>query len=349
MFNRKSFFLSILFLMALLIVSCVRNQFTVEFNLPQSVNQTYRTLYYASDSKKGWVLEGIMQTDNGKGTMQMATRNPTIVYIFSNAKYPVTFFYAERGDKIVVTGEGANPATWNFDGNKINEELSEWRKSNKSILINRQPGNAKSTLAVNEAVRKYVDAHPDNPVSTILLLEYFDRRADEDGFVHCLSKLKGDAADGKWREIVSRNDMLMDPGSNDFPKEIILNTVGTGCDTVRFGRVPVLLNFSRSMVQNYRENTRELRRIARESGDSSSRIIANILLEPDSMQRWQNARYDSLRNVVEGWAPLGLSDTQISQLGVRRLPFMIVVDRQGKVVYRGDDLGKASEEFKRQF
>lgn len=348
MFKHRLDIVVITVLLSVLISGCVKNQFTVEFSLDPQASQTYKTLYYASDSKKGWIVEGVLQVEQGKGKMVLPTRNPTIVYVFTGSNIPATFFYAERGDKVTISGKGVNPLDWDFSGNKINEGLSKWRKDNRGLLDNiMMPSGNKTFEKLNSAVAKYVAANPDNPVSTILLLEYYDRRGDEEGFRKCWAKLKGDAAKGKWREVVSRNDMIDEPGKQELPKEIILNTVGTGCDTIKIGGVPVLLNFSKSSISNYRETAKKIRELSVESDDSSSRIIANILLEPDSILRWQNARNDSLVNVVEGWAPLGLSDSQVKVLGISRLPQTLVIDSLGKVVYRGDDLKKAADEFKK--
>lgn len=333
-------------MMTVLMSSCIKNQFTVEFSLDNDVSQTYRTLYYASDSKQGWIVEGALQVEKGAGSQVMPTRNPTIVYVFASNSYPATFFYVERGDKIKIEGKSSNPADWTISGNKINEELSAWRLQNRDIFEKTLSGrNSKAQEQLNRAVSKYAEANPANPVSAILLLEYYDRKDDEEGFRKAWNELKGEAAAGKWRELVSRNDMLDLPGNGDLPEQIVLNTVQTGCDTIQFGKVPVFLNFSKSNEKTYRESVSELRKLSDSAGDSASRVIANILLEPDSMQRWQNARRDSLKNVVEGWVPLGLSDPQINQLGVLRLPYIIVTDKKGKVVYRGDDVKKASETF----
>lgn len=344
--GRHISFLSLL--LTVFLTGCLKNQFTVELSLGKNINLTYNTLHYASDSKKGWIVEGALQVVEGKATLPMPTRNPTIVYIFNGSKAPATFFYAERGDKITITGNSQNPLEWQISGNKINEQLTEWRKANASVLKRVQPGSGQDSSAINRVVEKYVNANSDSPAATLILLEYYDRRADEEGFRKCLAKLHGDAKEGKWMDVVSRSDMLDITDNNSIPPMLVLNTVATGCDTIKFGKVPVLLHFNRSSHPEYREYIRQLRQTVTESGDSSSRVIVNVSIEPDSMMRWQNARSDSLRNVVQGWTPMGISDSQLHTLGITRVPYLIVVDNNGKVVYRGDDMTRAAELFKQQ-
>ena len=343
----KTVFFRIVFLMlaAAALAGCVKNEVKVEVNLPESVSDTYRILYYASDPVKGWVIENVLQVEKGKGELLLQTRNPTIVYVFAEGRLPATFFYAERGDKITIDGQDGRPASWTIGGNKINEQLSEWRKANRAVLTANRPGENSSAL--DKAVTAYVDKNPDNPVATLLLLEYYNRGGDELGFLKEWKKLRGEALDGRWRELVSRSDMLEEPSAHELPKMLVFNSVGTGCDTISFGAKPVLLYFSKPGLDDYRSKAQELRSISRESGDSSGRVIANVLFEPDSTQRWQAARRDSLQNVVEAWVPLGISDAQMRQLGVMRVPYAIVVDSAGKIIYRGEDLERAGKDFNR--
>ena len=333
--------------MLTMLCGCVKNEFAVDFSLSQATDRTYRVLYYATGSSKGWIVESVVSVEGGKARLNGVTRNPTLVYIFAGGKSPVSFFYAERGDRIEITGDGADPSSWNVDGNKINRQLSDWRRQNAKILKDWRTGNSKGVKAVNAAVAKYVKANPSDPVSALLLLEYYDRSSDEEGFYKTWQLLKGEATNGKWRELVSRSDMYESPSEVKLPKQFVFSLAGGGRDTIVFGRVPVLLNFSRSNVDEYLEEARTLRELAEESGDSTQWRIANVLFDPDSLQRVQTARRDSLRGVADGWMPLGFSDSRIKDFGVRSIPTLIVVDAGGKIVYRGEEMSEAVLSFKK--
>ena len=345
----KTQYIWIVSFLLILLAGCKKDEFQVEVKLPESVNEAYKVLYYESGVKKGGLVESAMQISKGEAKFKVPTHDPVIVYIFSKGKNPATFFYAERGDKIKISGPGVNPLDWKIEGNKINVALTQWREQNKSLLSKFNEGDLSVASEVNTAVAKYVAAHREDPVSTLLLLEYYNRGADDAGFRACWAQLKGAALDGNWREVVSRSDMLELPEKLALPSEMILRSVRNGYDTINFGQVPVLLNFSKPSLKEYRDEAKELRRISEEVPDSSRRVIANILLEPDSLQRWQRARSDSLLTVVEGWAPLGFSDSHVRHFGVMNLPYLVVVDSLGNVVYRGSDITKAEIEFKKQF
>ena len=102
--------------------------------------------------------------------------NPCLVYLFaSNRKYPIVI-YAEKGDKIDVSGDSADPFTWNVGGNEINAKLSEWRKKNAKTLA------SADAAKINAAVDKYVVANPSSGVSALLLLTAYSGYEDNAGF-----------------------------------------------------------------------------------------------------------------------------------------------------------------------
>lgn len=336
-------FLSILLVavMAYLSTSCTKNEFYLEFSLPAAVNEAYTVVYYASDPKKGWIIDGVVAVQSGKAELKCITRNPTLVYILDKHGRVGAVAYAERGDRINISGDNSDPLTWKLSGNKITDALSEWRLSNRQAISDVNSGNPRK---VNKAVTDYVSKNEDNPVSTLLLLLYYDRGADEAGFMKTWKLLKGKASDGKWSDLVARADMLEGASiPDDLPGKIVLNTIATGCDTIVPGRVPTLFYFSAAGLPGYREDIKVISRLSREFSDSSKRVIANVSFEADSSARWHSWRGDSLTAAVQGWVPLGLSDVLIRDLGVRKVPSFIIIDRKGKAVYRGDDSRKADE------
>lgn len=330
-------------IVALMILSgCTKNEFNTSFKLSAEDDHTYTLLYYASDSRQGWVVENAVAISGGIGEFKGITRNPTLVYILGGRQLPLAIFYAERGDHIKFTGKGSDPAQWKIEGNKLSEELYQWLNTNADILA------AGDYAKINGAVEKYIRSNPENPASTILLLVYFTRRDNEAGFRNCYKMLKGEASEGKWKELVARTDMLEEYfPSLTFPKNIVLHTAATGRDTISTGRVPMILYFTRNSVGTYREDIAELRKLTRQFSDSTKRIIADISFEPDSGARYYPVRYDSLEKVVRAWMPLGVCDSTARKIGVCRVPYFMVIDKSGKIRYRGDERSKASSEFEK--
>lgn len=320
-------------------LSCTRNEFTVEVELPEDASSHYTLLYYASDPAKGWLVENVVTPVDGKMTMRGITRNPTVVYIFGNGRHPATVLYAERGDRLECKASSGQPSSWVFSGNGVTERLTGWISTNKELL----KGDA---AAVNKQVAAYVEKNHEDPVSTILLLTFYDRGEDEKGFRRLWGMLSGDASKEKWTTIAGRADLLAFDGSfADIPKEFVVNSVENGADTVRLGKVPVLLYFSRQGVTDRDLDIKALRRVSDSWPDSSGRIIADIGFDADSASRAWPVKRDSLRNAIHAWMPLGPADSTAMRLRVSRVPLFILFDAGGKEIYRGDDRDRAAELF----
>lgn len=324
------------------LTSCLKNEVKVSVELPKDSTDAYRLLYYASDPKKGWYAETVIPIQKGKGEAVCYTRNPTIVFVMHTGNVPEAAFYAERGDRIKITGTDGNPLSWDIGGNKINKEWSGWRIKNKDILSARDSGK------INKAVAGYVENNTDKPLSAILLLIYYNRRIDEAGFLKLWKKLKGDALKPEWAQIVGRCDMPEGvPEERLKVSQLILHTAGTGADTIGIGNNPVLLYFWRAEDQEREENMALLRQLRKDIPDSAKNLIGDISFEMDSLS-WRNGlSRDSLQGVVRGWMPVGEADSVVMRLGVTRTPYVLVYDKKGREVYRGDDVSKASGLYKK--
>lgn len=328
--------------MALSAAGCVKNEVAVEFELSADVSDAYRIIYYASDPAKGWYVETGVALQKGKGKTVLITRNPSLVFIQQGEGVPQVGFYMERGDKIKISGEGSSPLDWKISGNKLSEEWSSWRLENKEALRSRDAGQ------LNRAVGKYISANPGNPLSTVLLLVYFNRREDEKGFEKYWKMLKGDALDLKWIQLVARSDLSGDePRFASDVKNLIIHSAGNGADTLESGKKPMLLYFWRRSEPGRQEDIRSLGELSSEWADSSRRIIADICFDPDSIGWRAPLDADSLRNIVRGWNPKGEADSVMMRLGVERTPYVLLFDSKGKNIYRGSDLKEAISRMNR--
>lgn len=333
----------------LALTACVKNEFRISFELPAATDRTYTLTYYASDSRQGRMVEQVANVQKGRAEVELPMVLPSIVYVSAgNDRLPGAVFYAERGDHISVKGNDPSPLRWTITGNKLTDALTEWRLANAGLIAAAGHTDTAAAERLNKAVEKYVAANAESPVSTLLLLIYFDRGADEALFLKCFRMLKGEAAKEKWKELVSRVDIISEiPADDSLPVDIVLNTVATGCDTIVPGRVPLLLSFTRNGLPDHKENIKFLRELSREFPDSSRRVIADISFEGDSVARWYPVRSDSLSNVVRAWMPLAVSDSLAAAMRVGGLPYLIVADSRGKVIYRGGDMKTAGEAFRR--
>lgn len=322
-------------ILCLLATSCRKARFSLVLELPASVHETYSLMYYASEPGGGKIIETALTLTAGTAQMECATVTPTLVYVFQGGYEPATFFYAERGDKIKITGDNASPATWNADGNSINEALSRWRRDNRDVLSARNPQQ------VNAAVDRYVRENPASGTAALLLFTYYDRAADPAGFDRLYKLLKDDAAEPVWAEITGRADLLTGytptPARIDnLPVRILRN----GCDTLRPAGRRMLLYFGAPKTENRQADLLSIREAIRQRGDSANLTVAVISMEPDSISWAYQAPRDSLKGAVQAWLPLSFSSPDAIKLGISSIPTAIVADN-GRIIYRGSDIPAA--------
>lgn len=337
--------LYLLILASLTITGCKKSEFTADISLPTEVGSTYTIVYYSSDAEKGGIKESAVSVHGGKGKFMGITRNPTLVYFLSSGgRLPATVAYAEGGDKLEIKGDSSDPLGWEISGNKLTEQLSDWRRSNLEALRSALGDSAEATKALNTAVAKSVKSAPGEPLAALLLYVYYDRRADSSGFYALRKLLKDKAAEPEWAELAARSDMIGDSGEAlKVPERIILRTIQSGCDTLSLRKLPTLIYYSQRSREDYKAEIEKLRDLSREFGDSGKRVLVNVSIDPDSINYANSWRRDSLKATVQAWAPLGLSDEEVIKAGVRRIPWVMVVDAKGKAVYSGQEMERATE------
>lgn len=114
---------------------CRKNEFKVEFSLPDNINTTYTLIYYASDPSKGWIVEQVVPVQKGRAQGTLPTRLPALVYVMaSGSTTPAAVFYAERGDDFKISGDSPDPVNWTISGNKITDRLTDWRLASKGAI-----------------------------------------------------------------------------------------------------------------------------------------------------------------------------------------------------------------------
>lgn len=342
-------FFAILTVLVLLCAGgCVKNEFNITFQFPKDFTGNYIVNYYAWNSKGGMWIETTASVQEGTAEVPCVTRRPTLVYIrnASMGRKPL-IIYAERGDKITISGDSPDFDTWKVTGNDLTEEWSAWR-------------NSLSGKDRQKAVEDFVKKNPENKLSAIMMLTEWDRNADSDGFVRLWNSIDEDAKESVLIEMCGAPDF---PGiryavtaegdlsrTNDSKmRSLTVRSFANGVDTLRLvGKKASLLFFYQDNNSGRGEAIDSIKSLTKAYPDSTRRIISDIYAESDSMIWVQTIRNDSTAGVVRGWMPQGLADNNMAKLGIGRIPWWIVTDRNARQVYSGNDLKKAVSAFRKE-
>ena len=334
----------IFFFSMLVLMSCGKNEFTLDFNLNSEITENYNVIYYATDIKGGRTVQAVASVRDGKCILNGVTKKPTLTYITArNSSLPLVI-YAEKGNKIKISGESKDPLQWIVEGNEINMQLSEWRVKNFEIL------SGKETDSINSVVKKYVEDNLDNPVSAILILCYFNRDKNERLYTQLMSSLKGEARQYEWLKRIGRVDQLSH--NYFYParlQSLVMRSIKDGADTLIIDeKNPALLLFWQTGDNERKTLIDSLKAMEKEFPDTSI-IVADICVDVDSISWKSVMKKDSLYKIKRFWAPAGLADQTVMKFKVPRLPYYIVFDRKGQQYYRGSDLSEAITDYRYLF
>lgn len=341
----------------ILVSGCRGKEFTIEFDLSPDIEESYRLVYYASDKSGGRWIESSAPIHQGKYAIECQTINPTVIYIFrSNGYEPETFIYAERGDKVKITGDSPRPYEWKISGNKLNDRLNEWQLANVNSLSSGQ------SEKINKAVASFIEKNPGSEIDPLLLLLRYDRSSDPEGFVRLWNLMNPKLRKEPTPELVASPDLFsasplnsaddgrvsIQPGKEKFPS-LKIRSFGKGKDTLKIsapGRKASVIFFWHLGDPERPAVIDSLRRLAkRNRTDSTKLLIADICLDPDSI-RWRNAiPFDSL-NTKRGWWPAGTADPEAIRLGISDYRTLIVFGPKGNVLYKGRDVSEAFKKIK---
>lgn len=332
----------IFFFLLFSLISCGKNEFNLDFDLSKDITDNYNVTYYATDVDGGKTVQAVASVREGVCQLKCVTKRPTVCFLTSRKSGLPLVIYASRGEKITIDGDGAEPLEWKVEGNDINKSMSEWRAENISVLLHN------NTDSINNAVRNYVEENSGNPVSTLLMLSYFDRAADERGYEDLMASLNGKAKEDKWLILMGRTDQLYH--NYFYParlQSMIQRSHKGGTDTVAVdGKNPVILLFWQSGYTERKELMDSIKVLTKDYPDSV-RIIADACLDVDSLEWRRSLRRDSLDDKIKRlWIPYGLTDPAVTKLKVTNIPYFIVFDREGYQSYRGKDLSAAMKEYR---
>lgn len=322
-------------------MSCGKNEFSLNFNLAEDVTDNFNVTYYANDLKGGLTIQAVASVREGKCELEGVTREPTLIYITARrSKFPLVV-YVKRGNKIEITGEGKDPLAWEIREGDINDELTEWRQTNLEIL------KANDSDSVNNVVREFVESHNEDPVATILMLTYYNRKDDQRGYADLMASLRGKAREESWLRLMGRSDQLYH--SYSYParlESMVMRSVKDGADTLSAdGKNPLFLLFWQTGGSERKIIVDSIKVLKKEIPDSSI-LIADVCLDVDSSS-WRSAiRRDSLDDIKRFWVPTSLADPTVMKLKVTGIPYYIVFDSDGYQSYRGNDLEAAMKDYR---
>lgn len=330
-------------LVTVLLTSCGKKEFRVKADFPQTTSSIVTLTYYAADKRIGWISEVPLSVTNGKGEVLCSAIRPSVVWVSTTNSVPTgpqMWFWAERGDEIVLSGDNKDPLMWDVSGNEINEKWTKWRKENSETLLRR---NAKS---LNAVVAKYVQANTDDEFSALLLLTVFMRGDDEAQYVKLWNSLSDDARSAQIISAVGRADQPTGANADTAPRVVDFKLHCKGDTIINFKTRDydaITLYFELGDEDMHHRDIDSIRSLLKSKGDLPRFKVIDVSFLRDSIT-WKNVmEYDSLRSeaLVRAWSPGGRMHSSVMPFSVPASPWFVVLDNKGVQRYRGPEAAEA--------
>ncbi|MDE6397372.1 MAG: hypothetical protein K2K84_08875, partial [Muribaculaceae bacterium] len=147
-----------------------KNLYTLKATITDGTDATYRLIAY---TPRGPEMK-LLASRKGIFEFQDTLSVPVMVEVLANDYTSLGLYWAEAGEEINITIDPKNPGGFEVSGTEINNRLGDWLKTNKEII-----GGGPSEK-LNQAIAEYVGEHPDDPVSTMLMVAKWDSSIDPD-------------------------------------------------------------------------------------------------------------------------------------------------------------------------
>lgn len=243
---------------------------------------------------------------------------PALMTLYANSGAPLARLIVMPGDKIRLTLDTGDFAASTVEGSEATARLLEVLRGGVS----------------NSAIARYVGEHPDDPVSAILVTEYYDIAAGSATAADSLLSLVGAdarsvAAPASYAALLRQATPV---NAKRLPATIKLRTLGADS-----ARVINLRHRRRTLLAIQDIDTRpDLHRALDAAG---LRVTANDIrlveytIAADSAQWAVTLANDTLPGTwTHAYSPAGIMDLNIKPLGIPTVPYYILADSTGRIL-----------------
>lgn len=329
----KTILIALITLLATVISGCSGpDSFEVKGHVKGDATINLRALYYVD----GALQSSIFPADRGSFSFKGRAPEGAVVEILDNDYRLLGRFYAENGDEIDVTIDPKSPAAMKVEkGNEAAIRWAQWLNANAKIL------DGRNSKAINALVAKYVKAHPQDIVSTLIVTTVYDASADPEGASKLLSSIAPEARPTALTDAFAT--LLTYADTSAGKRRVSPLTLMAQGDTVttfspRKHRLSLLV-FSDENSGRADSIVPALRRLRKAHTDKALGII-DISLDTDTLA-WQSSTRNDTATWNAAWGTGGIASAALRPLAIPRLPYFIVTDSVGSQIYRGASISQA--------
>lgn len=309
----------------LALASCSSDEFKIDGKIEGLGGNTLKVIFFGDSTL---VDEQVEVDEKGRFTFKAMSSQPVLLNLVDRHGEPLVAVVATNGDHIKVKGSAGKAMNIKVSGNRLNEDWQLFRDEHAAFYADPNPSR------LDAAIEKYVREHPDDVLSTVLLLADYSDYSDRPKMDKMLQSINVKARPGSLVQAFHGNPAWR--GKDLVPRVMSLNLMKHGGG---FEEVSLTKRFSLiSMWANPQHNRNDL--ISKLQALDKGVCVIDVLAEGDTLQ-WHKTISNDPEHWQHYWAPGGPLEQGIQLLGVTSLPWFAVTDSTGLVTYSGPDLSTA--------
>ena len=317
-------YLSVLLPLAVAMAACNNDSFKIDGNLANLDGMSVKVIYMGDSG----VFDNWVNVDKkGKFIVEGHSDQPVLVNLLDRMGKSLTMLVAANGDHLKVSGDAGKEKNIKVKGNRLNEDWQLFRDEHKAFYNDANPSR------LDAAIEKYVREHPDDMLSTVLLVADYSDYGDSEKVTSLLNGINETARPKSLALALESNNKRL---TSHLPRLMTLNLMahGGGFEEIKLTNRTTLIHLWAKPQDNRQAVIDKLK------GVGEGVHVLDILAESDTM-RWHEAIAGDPEGWKHYWAPGGPLEPDIQLLGFTSVPWYAVTDSTGLVTYSGPSLDAA--------
>lgn len=315
----------LLAVLVLALCGCSKS-FKIKGNVGGIGNQNVRIVYATPTG----VTERWTTAKENRFEVEGETEEPALVTLYDSRNNMLVRFWLESGDVMKVRGGKPDPYVLDVEGTDVNERWYDFVRAHVKQYSAPDPKD------LNSAVEEYAKSHPDDLLSTLLLLCDYRPAAGIAQVTPLLEKLKPEA---KPAPLLAACRYMMEASASkptQMQSLLLYESRGGFASFVPTAARASLLYLWTKQTSTLAADAQVLTAAATDGAQ-----MADVLMDADSMS-WANLRHQHFGAWSNHyWAPQGPMDASLKNLKVSVAPTVLVADSLGRVTYFGADVAQA--------
>lgn len=319
-------------LLAATLLSGCSSSFSIKGNIEGLGDQNMRVVYATAQG----VQESWVKVKANRFEVKGKVDGPTLVTLVDVTARPIARFVLDEGDDVKVRGNCSDIYRLECKGPKLCEQWMQFHTDNATLYQSSQ------TDKINQLIEQYAAAHPDDELSTVLLLFDYSRATQPQLLDKQLAKLSDKAKPQALLDIWKRLQKATEAARAPQVGSMVMLASNGSYEALN----PTLGRFTLMWLWTPApEHSQQVEQLKQLQQSAKGLQVADVLMEPDSAM-WRPTLRNDATTWHHFWAPEGPMNTALKPLGITSVPCFVVLDSRGKVLYHGSDLNQASKAIK---